>query len=43
MQPDTIETIMNSNEIIGWIAVTIAPVNVAICNNTISLVLIIGC
>jgi hypothetical protein len=42
MHPEIIETIIKINDIIGWIVVTIAPVNVAICNNTISLLFIIG-
>jgi hypothetical protein len=37
MQPDAIDTIINIKDIIGCIVVTIAPVNVAICNRTISL------
>lgn len=42
MQPDTIETIINSKDMIGCIEVTNAPAKVAACNNTISLLFIIG-
>jgi hypothetical protein len=42
MHPDIIDTDINIIDIIGCIVVTIAPVKVAACNNTISLLFIIG-
>jgi hypothetical protein len=43
MHPEQIETTINIIDTIGCIVVINAPVNVAACNSTMSLVLIIGC
>ena len=42
MHPEHIETTINIKDTIGCIDVTNAPVKVAACNNTMSLLLIIG-